>query len=299
MPAGPAGAGGNTLAVLAVQSGSRLDRDTASLVTDSIRKEIGASGRFLVLEQNRMSLTGRDRATKFLRCAAKDCAVEAGKMLGVDTVVIGTLTRSGRTYYLSLSQVDVGTQAIVTVVEERGTGEAEALNQMSRTAVKRLLGSGLPAPQRDAESRNERFVVHETAVFDRETKLTWLRSPDDEGKAMTWDEARDYIQRLSRTRSTVYDNWRLPDKDELSTLQAYANGRGVKMNLHELFTRIGFRNIRADYYWSATSSDDMPGLAWVMDLYGGEMSLADKNGKGYAWPVRTGPWLFEEPSVGQ
>ena len=296
VPAAHAGAGEKTLAVLAVESGSRLDRDAAALVTAAIRREIGASGQYQVLEENRMSSLGRNRSSKFLHCASKDCAVEAGKLVGAGAVIIGTLTRSGRAYFLKLSRVDVETQTVAFIVEDKSTGETEDLLQMSRTAAKRIMGNGQLVPQRAAGPRDERFVVHEDAVFDNETKLTWMRTPDPGGKAMTWEEALDVVQRLNRMRSARYDNWRLPDKDELATLQSYANGQGVKMNLHELFTRIGFRSIRADYYWSATSSDDLPGLAWVIDLYGGGMSPADKNGKGYVWPVRTGPWLFEEPS---
>jgi hypothetical protein len=296
VPAGHAGAGEKTLAVLAVESESRLDRNAAALVTAAIRQEIGASARYQVLEESRMSPLGRDRSSRLLHCASKDCAVEAGKLVGAGTVIIGTLTRSGRTYYLKLSRVDVETQTVAFIAEDKSTGETEDLLQMSRTAAKRLLGNGQLVSQRAGGPRDERFVVHEGAVFDSETKLTWMRIPDPEGKAMTWDEAFAVVQRLNRVRSAGYDNWRLPDKEELSTLQAYAKGQGVKMNLHELFTRIGFRNIKADYYWSATSSDDLTGLAWVIDLYGGGMSPADKNGKGYVWPVRTGPWLFEEPS---
>jgi sugar O-acyltransferase (sialic acid O-acetyltransferase NeuD family) len=88
LPAGPAGAEGGTLAVLAVQSGSRLDRDAAALVTDAVRQQLGAAGGFEVLPKSRMAPLERGRSTKLLNCAAKECAVEAGRLLGAGTVVM-------------------------------------------------------------------------------------------------------------------------------------------------------------------------------------------------------------------
>lgn len=296
VPEGRAGAGEDTIAVLAVVGGSKPDRDAAALVTDAIRREVVATGRYRVLDQGRLTPPGRDRSSKFLHCAKKECAVEAGKLVGARTVIVGKLTRSGEAFYLTLSRVDVGSRTVAFVVEDRSAVDTEDLLRMGRGAAKKLLGDEQPVPRRAAGPEDERFVVSESTVFDNETKLTWMRAPHGDGKPLAWDEANEAVQRLNRTRYAEFDNWRLPDKDELATLLGYAHGRGVRRNLHELFTRIGFRNVKAELYWSATTSEDMPGLVWTIDLYGGEISVADKTGKGCVWPVRTGPWLFEERS---
>jgi len=290
------GAAGSSLAVFDIESGSRLDKDVAALLTNGIRREVGKAGRFEVLERDRMTAVLRDRSSKIVNCVTRECAVEAGKLLGAGTVIIGTLNKTGKTYHLSLSRVDVKTQTVAFVVEDKSTGNKEDLAQVSKTMAAKLLGDAKVILPRAAGPEDGRFIFHEATVFDNETKLIWLRTADAAGKAMTWDEANDYIQLLNRQNHAEYDNWRLPGNDELATLIGYADSRHVKKNLHTLLARTGFKNVQADYYWSSTSSTDVTGLAWVMDMYGGGMSTAVKTGKGYVWPVRTGPWLFEERS---
>ena len=285
---------GVSLAVLNIDSPSRVNKDAADLLTDSIRRELAKTGPYSIMEQKRMEELVPGISTKMTGCASKDCAVEAGRALGAAYVVVGSLAKTGKSYYLSLSRVNVHTRIVEFSVEDKCPAEKGELPQLSKHAVSQLMGivdaSLHPATGRE----DERFAFHSLIALDKESKIIWVRDAGATGKPMTWDEANEYIERLNRQRYADYSDWRLPGKDELATLIEFAKARGKKRSLNELFIKLGFKNVRAEYYWSDTSSADMTGLAWVLDVYAGEMSTADKNTPCFVWPVRSGSWLQGE-----
>ena len=158
--------------------------------------------------------------------------------------------------------------------------------QLGKTAAARLFGYAKTVFLRPTMPGNKRFTVSALSIFDTSTKLEWMRDANTAAKTMTWSEANKYIEQLNRNRYAGSGDWRLPEKDDFATIIDYAAHEGVKKNMNDLYAKIGFKNLMAEYYWSATSSDEMSGLAWVIDLYSGELSTAGKSGSFYVWPVR-------------
>jgi len=283
-----------SLAVLNIESVSGRDQDTAALLTDTIRNEIARTTPYSVMEQNSMIALLEEHRFPLLHCSAQKCAIEAGQLLGVQTVVIGAITKIGETRYLTLSRVNVMKRIKeFTVVDKGRIGEKELLLAGAQMAHK-LTGEFAVTSPGSTAPENERFDFRVLTAFDKELATVWLRDADKARKSMTWEEANEYIQRLNKEGYAGYGDWRLPDKNELATLIAYMKGQGKNNNIHDLLKNAGFKNMKADYYWSATLTEDGSGLAWVLDMYGGEISSAAKSNSCYVWPVRTGPWLFEE-----
>jgi hypothetical protein len=91
------------------------------------------------------------------------------------------------------------------------------------------------------------------AVLDRETGLVWDRSPDTQTR--TWLVAH----RFCVDRAVGNGNrkgWRLPTVQELLTL--------IDPTRDAPFLPAGhpFTNVQSDFYWSATTFGENPGLAW-------------------------------------
>lgn len=282
-----------SLAVLNMKSVSERDQDMAILLTTTVRDEIAKTAVYSVMEQSRMIALLKEHPVPQMQCATKECAIRAGQLLGVQTVVIGSLSRVGKTTYLSLSRVNITTGTIEFVVEDKCRGGEKELLLAGAQMAHKLTGEIAVALPGSTAPGNERFVFRELTAFDYELATFWARDADMAGK-MTWDEAGEYIRRLNKDSYAGYDNWRLPDKKELASVIEYAIGKGTKNNINDLLKNAGFKNMKADYYWSAAIPENGTGLAWVLDMYNGEISSAAKNNRCHLWPIRTGPWLFDE-----
>ena len=107
---------------------------------------------------------------------------------------------------------------------------------------------------------------------------TWESSNDG---AVSWQHALDYIKKLNSERYQGYNDWRLPNRDELASLinrqVAYP---AIWLNL------LGFANVPADYYWSSTNDVFYTNTAWFVDMGSGYTDSSYKTDNHYVWPVR-------------
>jgi len=140
-----------------------------------------------------------------------------------------------------------------------------------------------------------RFVVNDdTTVTDNLTGLVW--APDAgtpsvgpcEGGTKSWQEALDYVACLNANNYLGYGDWRLPNVNELESL----NHADLTNSASWLMSQ-GFNNVASCatcFYWSSTTwaHPDYPGYAWVVFVDEGHIHADDKIGgyDGYTWPVR-------------
>ena len=74
----------------------------------------------------------------------------------------------------------------------------------------------------------------------------------------TWDETEGYCSNLSLGG---FDDWRVPSKDELSTLVDYSKSNPTIDS--------SFVNIKSYYYWSSTTYANFTDRAWNVDFSNG------------------------------
>jgi hypothetical protein len=119
--------------------------------------------------------------------------------------------------------------------------------------------------------KDDRFVVvGDGIVKDNQTNLLWQRS--DDGKQRNWDEAIDYARELLLNR---HCNWRLPTMEELSALIDFAKNKPC---IDPIF------KCRNGGYWS--SSVDVSGGVWAVNLYRGQVGVGNKIQLGYVRCVK-------------
>jgi uncharacterized protein (TIGR02145 family) len=115
-------------------------------------------------------------------------------------------------------------------------------------------------------------------VTDTSTGLMWQQ--DTQG-AMTWEEAITYCESLS---FASYDDWRLPDINELFSLVDYSK-------FDPAIDTTFFPNTQSyeeSYYWSSTTYTDFTDEVWCMETYGGGRWPNPKSYTYYVLAVRAG-----------
>ena len=85
-----------------------LDKGVSRPLTEGIRREVAASGKYKVLEREAMENTLGERKERFAGCSSAICLFEARQMLGAGRILTGVIDFAGGTYTLSLLLVNTG-----------------------------------------------------------------------------------------------------------------------------------------------------------------------------------------------
>jgi len=147
---------------------------------------------------------------------------------------------------------------------------------------------------------NPRFTdLGDGSILDELTGLVWLSNGnlmpdrdsgyDVEGTAndgiVSWQTALDYVAKLNAESHLGYQDWRLPNRNELMSL-AQLNDANSTVTL-QASGLLGYLS-----YWSSTSQTTAPQFAWSFNVINGFWSIArkteDRFGAHYVAPVRGG-----------
>jgi len=84
----------------------------AATITDFLRTDLYNTNKFKVLERDKMTEILNEIAFQQTGCTSAECAVEMGQLLNVDKMIVGSLSKLGKTFYISVRFVDVQTGKI-------------------------------------------------------------------------------------------------------------------------------------------------------------------------------------------
>lgn len=142
---------GNYIAVFDLRS-QDVDSKISQPMTEVIRREIVTSGKYKVINKGDMDEILGEQMFQISGCVSGQCTgiVEAGRLLGVGKVIIGSVNLVGKTYYLSLSLIDVHTGNIERISEDICKCEVDQLIESSKRVIKRLLGERIEEEQPEA-----------------------------------------------------------------------------------------------------------------------------------------------------
>jgi hypothetical protein len=101
----------NNLAV-AEFSGKNVSQADASIVSDFVRTEIVKTDEYNIVEKANMEKILAEAAFQQTGCTTSDCAVQLGKILNVQKMIVGSLSKLEGAYYISANLVDVETGKI-------------------------------------------------------------------------------------------------------------------------------------------------------------------------------------------
>ncbi|MEI6209510.1 MAG: putative Ig domain-containing protein [Desulfuromonadales bacterium] len=161
-----------------------------------------------------------------------------------------------------------------------------AIGQTSEPPAGDNRAARIDTPRPDPRFSNDRDGV----VRDNLTGLIWsgdanplsTRSSGADSRAeVTWRKALDEIKRLNADTYLGYDDWRLPNLNELASLVH----QGAPVQSSWLGFQ-GFSNTAASRYWSSSSAAQDAARAWAVNMDGGSTGTLRKSGTALVWPVR-------------
>ncbi|MEK6795131.1 MAG: CsgG/HfaB family protein [Spirochaetota bacterium] len=91
----------------------------ARVVGDMFRGEVVSSGAFEVLDRNNMNSILKEQSFQMSGCTESACAVKIGKMLNMEYMLYGTLSKLGTAYIIQAEMVNIETSQITLSVKEK------------------------------------------------------------------------------------------------------------------------------------------------------------------------------------
>ncbi|MCK9484375.1 MAG: SUMF1/EgtB/PvdO family nonheme iron enzyme [Candidatus Marinimicrobia bacterium] len=87
--------------------GKNVSKADASALTDRLRLELFLTGKFVVLEREKMDAILKEQQFQLSGCTSDACAVEVGQLLAVEQMVAGSVSKVGQTYSVTARLIDV------------------------------------------------------------------------------------------------------------------------------------------------------------------------------------------------
>jgi|GEM_PF-3579936 TolB-like protein len=117
---------GKTVAVLPFDAAG-ISSEEASILSDRLSSEIYKTGAFIVVERSKMEEVLNEQGFQQSGCVSSECAVEVGAMLGVQSMVVGSVGKFGSLFTVSVRLVDVGSGEVKAQVSKDISGSIETL----------------------------------------------------------------------------------------------------------------------------------------------------------------------------
>ncbi|NLG17790.1 MAG: DUF2380 domain-containing protein [Fibrobacter sp.] len=115
-------------AVINLKAGSGVTEGECELITDRLRTELFNTGKVNVMERSQMQEILKEQGFQQSGVCTDDaCLVQMGQMLGVQTLVIGSLGKLGSMFMINARAIDVQTAKVVKVVSVDIKGDIEEL----------------------------------------------------------------------------------------------------------------------------------------------------------------------------
>jgi hypothetical protein len=111
----------------------------AMVISEQLRAELMSDPRIKLVERSQMEEILREQGFQQVGCTNDACAVEIGQLLGVRTIIIGTVGRAGSYTLLSARALDVTSGQVVANHSVRTKGGMDKIIEQSVVSVSRQL----------------------------------------------------------------------------------------------------------------------------------------------------------------
>jgi len=143
-----------SLAVLNLNAiGDNLPRTDVSLISGRLTEELSTTGLFYIMSQRDMERGLFSKNLDPSECSSIECAVRAGAALGVQLVVVGTISQNVSSYAIDLQMVHVSSKAVVKDYRDNIEGDLNDLYGNIRFVAQEFMG--LARTQGEAGTKHE------------------------------------------------------------------------------------------------------------------------------------------------
>jgi len=165
----------NRVAVLDFELSGGIPSEYSLTFSDIFRQQLHQTGRFSVIERQRMEEILKEQGFQLSGCTSSECAVEVGQLLGVDEMVAGSIGKVGEMYFVIVRLIDVETAEII---DTRNVPCKCSIEDVATTAIPRAayeLAGASPeeqVPQQEiVPSAGRRGLKKDTAGYHRHEKF--------------------------------------------------------------------------------------------------------------------------------
>ncbi|MCB4790581.1 MAG: conjugal transfer protein TraF [Elusimicrobia bacterium] len=109
----------------------------ASVVTDFIRTDMVSNGYYNVLDRSNMETLLAEQKFQMSGCTTLECVANMGKVLNVQVVLTGSLSKLAEDYYITVSLVDVETGKVTKSVDQKAK-TLDELRDVCRQIVEKI-----------------------------------------------------------------------------------------------------------------------------------------------------------------
>jgi TolB-like protein len=144
--------GADYIAINKLKANGIAENEAISL-TNTLQSEISKTGEFQVMERAQMNEILKEQGFQQSgACDEAGCAVEMGKLLAVNQIVMGNVGLVGKTYTMNVRLVEVSTGKILKDFTEYHKGSIDGLlTETVPGLARKLAGINAPPEKRHAE----------------------------------------------------------------------------------------------------------------------------------------------------
>ena len=148
--------------------GKGVSQSESSALTDRLRSELVENGFYKVVERGMMEEVLNEQGFQQTGCTSDECIVEVGRMIGVDRMIGGSISKVGDVFSVNAKIVSVETGEIFNTITFDLNGQIELLLSDGMKSVSFLL-AGEEAPKIKQSSKgflsNVPQSIKLTAIF--------------------------------------------------------------------------------------------------------------------------------------
>ena len=112
-----------------------VSNDEASALSDRLRNELTEFGEYTVVERSQMEEVLKEQGFQQSGCVSNECAVEVGELVGVQQIVVGSISRVGDVMSVSARIVSVETGTVLTAASYDHEGK---IGDLLKTGMNRV-----------------------------------------------------------------------------------------------------------------------------------------------------------------
>ncbi|MEK7393415.1 MAG: CsgG/HfaB family protein, partial [Fibrobacterota bacterium] len=165
-----------SLAVMPLQ-GRSLQPEEAEVLCEALTSKLKSLGHAHVIERSQIDkILAEQGFQKSGACEKSECAVEVGRLAGIDQMVVGSVGKLGNTWSMVVRMVSVQTGEILASAQDTREGQVDVLLRESVPALaSQLLGLGpkvatpaaVPVQQQSANKHNSAYFELNSIVANK------------------------------------------------------------------------------------------------------------------------------------
>jgi TolB-like protein len=143
-----------------------ISNNEAEFLSDRLRTELFETGKFQVVEREKMNAILHEQGFQQTGCTSVECAIEIGQLLNVRVMVAGTIGKIDDLYSLSIRMINVESGAIIRTATRDYEGKlSEVLTEVIPEVSAKLAEAESIESEKTEEERLQKQDLHRFAIL--------------------------------------------------------------------------------------------------------------------------------------